>query len=69
MVSLVRVLDLSPSGRSVLEVTRRWLVFCLARASLDHHQFSARLLQLVIFVLSPSVSQALTRVSNAVDTM
>ena len=26
MVSLVRVLDLSPNGRSVLEVTQRWLL-------------------------------------------
>ena len=54
MVSLVRVLDLSPSGWSALEVTHNVGSFCLARTSLDHPQFCARLLR---FVLSPRVSQ------------
>ena len=68
MVPLVRVLDLSPCGWSVLEVTQRWLVSSGTRP-LDQHPVFCTSAPLVILVLSPSVSQALIRVSNAVDTM
>ena len=56
MVSLVRVLDLSPSGWSVLEVTQRWLVLSGTRLPGPSP-------------VSPRVSLALIRVSNAVDTL
>ena len=61
MVPLVRLLDLSPSGWSLLEVTQTR--FCLARASLDHSSFFTMSAPLVGFV-SQSVPQAQICVSK-----
>ena len=68
VVSLVRVLDLSPSDWSVLEVTQRWLVLSGTRSPGPSPVFRTSA-PLVIFASSPCVSQALIRVANAVDTM
>ena len=66
LVPLVRVLDLSPCGWSVLEVTQSWLVLSGTR-SLDQVQFSTRLLHWCF--LFPSVSEDLIRVSIPVATI
>ena len=68
MVSLVRVLDLSPSGWSALEVTQRRLVLSGTRLP-EPSPVLCTSAPTVSVVLSPRASQILTRVSNAVDTM
>ena len=64
----MRVLDVSPSGCSVLEVTQRRLVLSGTRVP-ETSSVLCTSAPLVSFVLTARVSQVFIRISNAVDTM